>query len=70
VEFDPDAIDRLTPDQRIEVQDYYLLRRFPAALDYTGTERRAPLRRLKRKRDWPHVWTVNDVERLYLARWK
>jgi len=65
--FDPDEIARLSPEARVEVQDFYA-RKFLAERERPALERRAP----KRPADaaepaarpaWPRVWFRNDSSR-------
>lgn len=77
--FDPDAIARLSPAARVEVQDFYA-RKFLAERDVRGMDRRAPRRRADleqsdtaevagqqtstvSRRAWPRVWFRNDSSR-------
>jgi hypothetical protein len=77
--FDPDAIARLSPAARVEVQDFYA-RKFLAERDVPDMDRRAPRRRADPEQPdtaevaaqptstvsrpaWPRVWFRNDSSR-------
>ena len=76
--FDPDAIARLSPEARVEVQDYYA-RKFLAERAAPAPDRRAPKRWTAAQTDesatdptatmpaarpaWPRVWFRNDSSR-------
>jgi hypothetical protein len=72
--FDPEAIERLSPAARVEVQDFYA-RKFLAARQHRVPERRAamPATMLKAepvlsspppRQRWPRaVWFRNDTSR-------
>lgn len=59
--------EQLTPAQRIEVQDW-LMRRWLALHTPRTPERRKSVRKVFRKRDWPHLWFRNDADYAYCAR--
>ena len=73
--FDPDSIERLSPDARVEVQDFYA-RRFLAARESPVPDRRVVTRPTQKDRPpgvtvrpaapqrWPRaVWFRNDTSR-------
>jgi len=74
--FDPDAIARLSPAARVEVQDFYA-RKFLAEREAREMDRRAPKRRTEieppetagpqtsnaSRPAWPRVWFRNDSSR-------
>ena len=72
--FDPESIDRLSPEARVEVQDFYVRKYF------ASRERRQPDRRGTRStqpasppappapRPWPRVWSRNDSSRTLIYR--
>ena len=76
--FNPDAIARLSPAARVEVQDFYA-RKFLAEREVTELDRRAPKRRTEieppdtaelaryqmtaSRPAWPRVWFRNDSSR-------
>ena len=74
--FDPDAIARLSPAARVEVQDFYA-RKFLAEREVREMDRRAPKRRMEIEQPdtggpqaarasrpaWPRVWFRNDSSR-------
>jgi hypothetical protein len=74
--FDPDAIARLSPAARVEVQDFYA-RKFLAEREVREKDRRAPKRRMEIEQPdtagpqaatasrpaWPRVWFRNDSSR-------
>jgi hypothetical protein len=74
--FDPDAIARLSPAARVEVQDFYA-RKFLAEREVREIDRRAPKRRMEiaqpdtagppaanaARPAWPRVWFRNDSSR-------
>ena len=70
--FDPDAIARLSPEARVEVQDFYA-RKFLAEREVPEADRRAPKRPAEtaiaveaapaERRAWPRVWFRNDSSR-------
>jgi hypothetical protein len=80
VEFDQDAIERLTPEVRIEVQTYYLLRDTKQR-DHQGSERRGwpvatateehTARNSPQRGTWPRslAWPVHGVPASMRAAW-
>jgi hypothetical protein len=76
--FDPDAIARLSPEARVEVQDFYA-RKFLAEREAREMDRRTPKRRAEieppetagvagprtdaSRPAWPRVWFRNDSSR-------
>ena len=73
--FDPDSIERLSPDARVEVQDFYA-RKFLAARESPVPDRRVVTRPTQKDRPpgvtvrpaapqrWPRaVWFRNDTSR-------
>ena len=77
--FDPDAIARLSPEARVEVQDFYA-RKFLAEREAPAQDRRVPKRWTAARTDesaqpatttslasarpaWPRVWFRNDSSR-------
>ena len=73
--FDPDEIARLSPEARVEVQDFYA-RRFLAGREVRQPERRharregaaapeqaPPARPPDARPAWPRVWFRNDSSR-------
>jgi hypothetical protein len=72
--FDPEAIERLSPSARVEVQDYYA-RKFLAEVEPHQPERRRAMK-IKHQLDgrmvssWPKPWThTNNAERLATGEW-
>ena len=74
--FDPDEIARLSPEARVEVQDFYA-RKFLAEREAPHPDRRAPKRQVAMQAEaavvpevapaarpaWPRVWFRNDPSR-------
>jgi hypothetical protein len=56
MEFDQEAINRLTPEQRREVQDYYVLK-FNYSKKIREPERRKPK---KVRTPWPKAWSKRE----------
>lgn len=76
--FDPDAIDRLSPSARVEVQDFYVRKHFAdrqTAVPERRAGKRAKLAEAAQaatgddpdqqdgRRNWPRVWYRNDSSR-------
>jgi hypothetical protein len=78
MQFDQDEIDRLSPEARVEVQDFYVRKHFAdrhiATPERRGRKRAmveqaahaepaAPAEEREERRAWPRVWYRNDSSR-------